>query len=122
MRAMLRSAIFGLIAALAAGPALAQSAPSVAPRPEPLPGDHWTYEVRDEIAGKVSKTSTTTLTDVTPTRIDARYTEEGASVRSGNITFDHSWNVIEIGPLRYSPHDGRGIQAPLAIGKTWTFQ
>jgi hypothetical protein len=120
MQAMLRCAIVGMIAALAGSPALAQS---VASTREPLPGDHWTIEKRDEIVGKVTLTRTTTLTDVTSTRIGARYKqEEGASARSGDIAYDRSWNVVDDAPWRYSPHDGNGVQAPLAIGKTWKIQ
>jgi hypothetical protein len=122
MYAMLRYAAFVIIAALVGNPALAQSTQSAASSTEPLPGDHWTYEVWDEIVGKVSRTRATTLTDVTPTRIAARYTEEGDSTRSGNVIYDRSWNVVDMAPWRYSPHDGLGVQAPLAIGKTWSFQ
>jgi hypothetical protein len=103
---MLRYAAFAIIAALVGSPALAQSTQSAASSAEPSPGDHWTYEVRDEIVGKVSRTRTTTLTDVTPTRIAARYTEEGASTRSGNVIYDRSWNVVDMAPWRYSPTTG----------------
>ena len=37
----------------------------------------------------------------------------------GFTVYDRSWNVVEERPWRYSPHDGTGIQSPLAVGKTW---
>lgn len=119
---MLRHVILGLILALATGPAVAQSAESFPPRRAPAPGDHWTYEIRDEITGRLSGTQRTTVTDVTPTRIVARYTVEGVAAVSGNFIYDRSWNVIENAPWRFSPHDGQGVQFPLAIGKTWVIQ
>ena len=31
---------------------------------DPQTGDHWTYELRDDITGEVKSTITTTVTDV----------------------------------------------------------
>ena len=88
---------------------------------EPLPGDHWTYEVRDEITGTISATRTNVVTEVTPTEISIRFSIQGTSNGGFNI-YDRSWNLIGNEPWRYSPNDGSGIRTPLAIGKTWAFQ
>src|SRR5229473_793172 len=116
---MLRYVVLALIG-LVASSALAQQAPpqagtpgappvepakAVVPMEEPLPGDHWTYEVRDEITGKIS----------------ARFEVVGTPNQGLNV-YDRSWNLINSGAWRYSPSDGTGIQKPLTTGKTWTFQ
>lgn len=134
---MFRLAIAGLIGLLAAGSATAQQSPPAAEAPapsspapatkpvtpmeEPLPGDHWTYEVRDEITGTISATRTNVITEVTPTEISIRFSIQGTSNGGFNI-YDRSWNLISNEPWRYSPNDGSGIRSPLATGKTWTFQ
>jgi hypothetical protein len=131
---MLRYAVLGVIG-LVAGNAWAQQAPpaassssasvqpstAVVPMEEPMPGDHWTYEVRDEITGAVSATRTNVVTEVTPTEISTRVDTVGKP-EPGQIVFDRSWNMVASGPWRYSPHDGSGIQSPLAVGKTWPVQ
>jgi uncharacterized protein DUF3108 len=130
---MHRYAILGVIG-LIAGSALAQQAPpqaeapasvqpskAVVPMEEPRPGDHWTYEIRDEITGAISATRENVVTDVTPTEISVRFKILGTANEGFNI-YDRSWNLISNGPWKYSPNDGTGIQAPLAIGKSWTFK
>lgn len=102
-------------------PAPAQPAKPVSAMEEARPGDRWVYEVRDEITGTVTTTRTTVVTEVTPTEIAARFTNEG-NPQPNRILFDRSWNVIEGGPWRYSPNDGSGVQLPLAVGKSWTFR
>jgi hypothetical protein len=133
---MLRYAVSGLIAAFAAGGAMAQQSPPQAEAPppssstapkavvameEPLPGDYWTYEIRDEITGTVSATRNNVVTEVTPTEISVRFKILGTSNGGFNV-YDRSWNLISASPWKYSPNDGSGIRTPLAIGKTWTFQ
>jgi hypothetical protein len=132
--------VVGLIAVLAAGSATAQQSPPQAAAPpassstasteppkavvameEPLPGDYWTYEVRDEITGTISATRTNVVTEVTPTEISARFKILGTSNEGFNV-YDRSWNLIHSGPWKYSPNDGTGIRTPLAIGKSWSFQ
>lgn len=87
----------------------------------PLPGDHWTYEARDEILGAVTSTRETTVTEVTPKEIAVRVIFVGKP-NTGSVVFDRSWNIIQRGDVRFTPHDGSGIQLPLAIGKTWNFK
>jgi uncharacterized protein DUF3108 len=88
---------------------------------DPQVGDHWTYEYRDEISGDVKAILTHTVTDLTDSEIGVRITKVGNG-SSRYQTFDHSWNLIKNGVLRYAPNDGSGIRAPLAVGKTWSFK
>jgi DUF3108-like len=136
---MLRYAVLGMIGLVAnsawaqqAPPQAETSAPSLSAAPvqhskavvsmeEPLPGDHWTYEVRDEITGTVSATRANVVTEVTPADISVRFKIVGTSNEGLNV-YDRSWNLINSEPWRFSPSDGTGIQAPLTTGKTWTFE
>jgi hypothetical protein len=56
---------------------------------EPMPGDHWTYEVRDEITGILAATCTKVITEVTPAEISARIDTLGKP-NPGQIVFDRS--------------------------------
>ena len=95
----------------------AQPAKAVVAMEEPHPGDHWTYEIRDDVTGRVREN---VVTEVTPTTISVRYKKLGANnAEEGFTVYDRSWNVVEARPWRYSPHDGSGIQSPLEVGKTW---
>jgi hypothetical protein len=98
-----------------------QPATAVVPMEEPRPGDHWTYEIRDEITGNITATRENVVIEVTPTAISVRFRKLGTNDQ-GFTTYDRSWNVVEGRPWRYSPHDGSGIQSPLAVGKTWPVQ
>lgn len=134
---VLRYAVLGLIAVLTASGATAQQSPpqaeaapvssstesskAVVAMEEPLAGDYWTYEVRDEITGTISATRTNVVTEVTPTEISMRFKILGTSSEGVNV-YDRSWNLISSGFWKYSPNDGSGIRTPLTTGKTWTFQ
>ena len=131
---MLRYAVLGMIGLVAnsawaqqAPPQAETSAPSLSAAPvqhskaavsmeEPLPGDHWTYEVRDEITGTVSATRANVVTEVTPADISVRFKIVGTSNEGLNV-YDRSWNLINSEPWRFSPSDGTGIQAPLKSGR-----
>jgi hypothetical protein len=135
---MLRYAILGMLSLAASGawaqqatppvdttaaPATASVQPpkAVVSMEEPQPGDHWTYEVRDEISGAISATRTNVVTEVTPTAISTRVDNLGKP-DPGQIVFDRFWNMTLSGTWRYSPNDGSGVQLPLTVGKTWAFQ
>jgi hypothetical protein len=135
---MLRSPFLATIGLLAmVGSLSAQTAPNGSPpaatspavelpnSPEPMEdaqtGDHWTYELRDEITGDVKSTIINTVTDVSASEISTRIGLLGNS-NSGYQTFDRSWNMTNNGIWRYTPNDGTGIRAPLAVGKTWSFK
>jgi hypothetical protein len=96
----------------------AQPAKAVVSMEEPLPGDRWTYEVRDEITGAITATRANVVTEVTPKEISVRFKIVGTQNEGLNI-YDRSWNLMASSPWKYSPHDGTGIVAPLTIGKTW---
>ena len=105
-------------------PSAAASAPTakaVVAMEEPLPGDRWTYEVRDEITGTIKETRTDVVTEVTPTEISTRIDISGKP-NPGLITYDRSWNMLSSGPWKYSPNDGTGIRMPLSEGKSWNFE
>ena len=125
---MLRYAVLTVIGLVASGawaqqapsPAAAPPAQTVVPMEEPLPGDRWVYEIRDEIAGEITATRENVVTEVTPATISVREKKLGANNNEGGfVVYDRSWNVVEGRPWRYSPHDGSGIQSPLTVGKTW---
>jgi len=84
-------------------------------------GDHWTYELRDEITGEVKSTITNTVTDVSGSEISTRIGVQG-NPNSGYQTFDRSWNLTSTGAWRYAPNDGTGVRPPLAVGKNWSFK
>jgi hypothetical protein len=96
----------------------AETTQAVVAMEEPRPGDHWIYEIRDEITGGITATRENVVTEVTPTEISVRFKTVGTNNEGFNV-YDRSWNVVEARPWRYSPHDGTGIQSPLAVGKTW---
>lgn len=88
---------------------------------DPQTGDHWTYEIRDEITGGVKSTMTYTVTDVSPSDISIRVEVLGTP-QIGFQTFDRSWNMTNGGIWRYKPNDGTGVRTPLTVGKTWSFK
>jgi hypothetical protein len=102
-------------------PASVEPSKAVVTMEEPMPGDHWTYEVRDEITGTLTATRTKVITEVTPAEISTRIDTLGKP-NPGQIVFDRSWNVIASGSWKYSPNAGSGIQPQLSVGKTWNFQ
>jgi hypothetical protein len=129
---MIRYALIGV--SLIATGALAQQADNKAPvepvqadpakvvaMDQPMPGDHWTYEARDEITGKTTGRRTQLVTDVTPTDISVRVSFQGSDRTSFSI-YDRSWNLKSRDPWKYSPNDGLGIKSPLQVGATWTFK
>lgn len=84
-------------------------------------GDHWTYELRDDVSGDIKSTLTNTVTDVSASQINIRLGKLGTN-NTGYQTYDHSWNLMDNGVWRNRPNDGTGIQAPLGVGKTWSFR
>ena len=52
-------------------------------------GDHWTYELRDEISGDVKSTFTQTVTDVSSSEIGIRVTNLGNN-NTGYLTYDRT--------------------------------
>ncbi len=96
----------------------AQATSSQETMEEPEIGDHWTYEVRDEITGDLKSTITHTITDISPTEIGIRLAVLGKS-DLGFQSYDRAWDMITNGIWRSTPNDGMGIRAPLEVGKSW---
>jgi hypothetical protein len=86
---------------------------------EPQVGDHWTFELRDDISGNVKSTFTHTITDVSAADISIQNTVAGNS-NVGYINYDRSWNRTSNDSFRFTPNDGTGIRSPLSVGKTWS--
>ena len=80
----------------ASSPPAAAEAPDSAAEPmeEPQTGDHWTYEVRDDITGEVKSTITNTVTNVSGTEINVQLTLLGNG-NPGYLNFDRSWKPDE---------------------------
>lgn len=103
----------------AAAPPAAESANSIEAMEDPQTGDHWTYDVRDDLTGDVKSTVTNTVTDVSDKEISVRVAVLGKP-NFGYLTYDRLWNLTNNGIWRYTPNDGSGIRPPLAAGKTWS--
>lgn len=128
---MLRGALTAALSLAATTmPLMAQTPPGSAAAPateqaslpEPMEdarlGDHWTYELRDEITGDMKSTLTHTITDLSPTEISVRVGSLGTN-NTGYLTYNRTWDLVNNSIWRYAPNDGTGIRAPLAVGKTW---
>lgn len=98
-------------------PPPAAEAPPVEAMEEPQLGDHWTYELRDEITGDLKSTMTHTITDVSATEIGIRIAMVGKN-DSGFQTYNRSWDLLS-GLWRFTPNDGMGVRTPLEVGKSW---
>lgn len=132
---MLRGVYAGAVAMLLVSPAFAQDGVASQPRrsgtpaaaetapanvQQPVPGDHWTYDVTDDISGKLESTRTDMITDVSKDAITVRFDVAGTG-RSGTIVYDRSWDIARADPFKYSPNDGTGVRLPLTIGAQWKF-
>jgi hypothetical protein len=84
----------------------------------PQVGDHWTYEVRDDITGDIKFTTIHTITDASASEISVRQSVQGKP-GFGYQTYSQSWDIIDSGSWRSKPNDGSGVRLPLAVGKTW---
>lgn len=123
---MLRRLLAGLIflqcvtSAFAQNPVPNASATASPGVPKALVGDHWTYEVKDEISGAIKFTRTDMVTDISNNEIAVRvdFADPG---RTSNIIYDRSWNILRSDPFKYSPNDGTGVQLPLTTGSQWKF-
>jgi hypothetical protein len=87
----------------------------------PQVGDHWSYELRDEITGALKFTIVNVVTQVTPNDIAIRGENLGNPGFS-YLVYDHSWNLKDNSVWKYSPGDGTGVKAPLKVGSNWNFQ
>ncbi len=81
-------------------------------------GDHWTYDITDEITGELRSTRKILVTDISKNDISTRF-ENAQTGKFGATLYDTSWNIINNEGWRYSPNDGSGIHAPLTPGTQW---
>jgi hypothetical protein len=97
-------------------PAMAANATAL----QAAPGDHWTYDVTDEISGTIKETRKAMVTDVSKNEVAVRvdYVKSG---RSSNLVYDQSWNVVRGPVFKFSPNDGSGVKFPLAPNAQWKF-
>jgi hypothetical protein len=128
---MLRCCFLASFGLLLSANALTAQTPNPAPAPaatesstqetmeDPQVGDHWTYEIRDDITGEIKSTTTNTITDISTTDISIRTSVLGNS-NFGYINYDRSWDRTSNDTWRFTPNDGSGIRLPLAVGKTWS--
>jgi hypothetical protein len=84
-------------------------------------GDHWSYDLTDEISGEIKRRTTLTVTEISPNDVTTR-TERVGTDAVGIIIYDNSWNVIRNGSRRFSPNDGSGIELPLQVDKAWNIR
>jgi len=84
-------------------------------------GDMWIYDRTDNITGAPMNTFTSMVTEVSPKEITTSVIFRGNNGR-GLVVFDHDWNRTVENDNRYSPNDGHGIHAPLAVGKEWRYE
>lgn len=105
-------------------PAAAPSAETAPATPvsmeEPRPGDHWTYEIHDQISGKLVNKRTDTITDVKPTEIAISYTND--KEKTGFQVYDRNWNAKTANAMKYVPNSGLGVVQPLKVGASWAFK
>lgn len=87
---------------------------------QPAPGDHWTYEVTDQISGALKLTRTDMITDVGKDEITIRYDVAGTG-HAGSTIYDRSWDIVRNDPFKYTPNDGTGVRFPLTLGAQWKF-
>src|SRR4051812_43877385 len=81
-------------------PASTPTASAVIAMEEPKQGDFWTYEMRDEISGKVKEVRTNLVTEVTTTEISMRFEVKDSSTEGHNV-YDRSWNLKDSAPWKY---------------------
>jgi hypothetical protein len=86
----------------------------------PSVGDHWTYEVKDEISNALMQTRAVVITDLSKGTIATRF-DVLKTGQFGTILYDSSWNIVTDSVWKYSPNDGTGVQLPLTPGTRWKF-
>lgn len=90
--------------------------------PQAAVGDHWSYDIVDDITGAVRANRTWLVTDVSPKDITCRVELAGSSTPESVIIYDPYWDIVRDGGNRWSPHNFGGVQLPLEVGKSWTFK
>ena len=95
------------------------STPSTKPAMQPASvGDHWTYEIKDDISNTLKQTRTIAITNLSKGMIATRF-DVPKTGQSGTTLYDPSWNIVTNEGWKYSPNDGTGVQLPLTPGSRW---
>jgi len=87
----------------------------------PAVGDHWTYEMRDNISGDLKGDNTQTVTDIKADEISIQSHTLGASA-SIFLIYDHLWDLKSNPLWKFSPNDGGGVKEGMKSGQTWDFK
>ena len=102
-------------------PSSPESAGSEESMDPPMLGDHWTYDVHDEITGELKFSTTNIITDLTPTEVAIRV-QSPSFAGPGIYIYDRNWDLKNSPIWRVSPNDGTGVKLPLNVGSAWKFQ
>jgi hypothetical protein len=81
-------------------------------------GDHWTYEIRDNISGDLKGQYTQTVTDADNDDWSVKVQPLGGN--ASFLTFDHLWNVKVTPIAKFAPNDGTGVKDQMKAGDTWS--
>ena len=79
---------------------------------DPQIGDHWTYELRDDVSGDLKSTITHTITDITPAEISVRLAVLGRP-NGAYHTYDRAWDRIRTAPGVLRQTTARAFARPL---------
>ncbi len=101
-----------------AAPAQDDSATNMLP---PAVGDHWTYELRDNISGDLKGDVTQTVTDIKGDEISIQSHALGAA-NSIYLIYDHLWDLKSNPLWKFAPNDGGGVKESMKEGQTWDFK
>jgi hypothetical protein len=104
--------------AKSASPSHDEGGPNMLP---PAVGDHWTYEIRDNISGDLKGDSTQTITDLKGDEISIQTHALGAP-NSIYMVYDHLWDMKSNPVWKFSPNDGGGVKDSMKEGQTWDFK
>jgi hypothetical protein len=84
----------------------------------PAIGDHWTYEVRDNISGDLKGDLTQTITDISGEEFSIRNLYLGAA-NPAYFVYDRLWDLKDNALWKFSPNDAEGIKESMKAGDTW---
>ena len=87
-------------------------------------GDHWIYDVHDEITGELKFSTTNIISpDLTPTEVANSCCKIPSFAGPGIYIYDRNWDLKNSCRIwRVSPNDGTGVKPPLNVGSAWKFQ
>lgn len=86
----------------------------------PAAGDHWTYELRDNVSGDLKGQNTQTITDINGDEISI----QGQTLGGGTayLVFDHLWDLKSNPLWKFAPNDGTGVKDSMKVGDSWSYK